>query len=643
MDHISLASRSFAFGNDGKPVLNPPSVFSTHLQPNSPEGEEDHLTENSEQCMSENVPRLETINNIDRRLSIQHSEVVCSEPHGPSHVDSPILLETSPFSTCFQSLGSPSHCSCYTGSVNHFSFVRNDHFQALWPFNLCRASVLKENPLNFKVPVIAVRHSHASGGSAGADPSSNPAEMFDNAEPGRTSAKKEGQRIWNEVAGNVRRRYVASQPGGILQAHLLTDRRALPERLKDAFLSSFFPLGYPDSVSEGYLTYSKYRAVQHVLGAILGVMSTQSLLFAAGLRPTPAQATVISWVLKDGMAHIGKLASSSLGSRMDAEPKRWRILADTAFDFGTALEVMSPLVPAHFLLVAGLANLAKGSALVAARATRLPIYAAFAREGNLSDLYAKGEAISVLSNMVGLGIGIRLAASPLFASTEAKLLLLPFLSFGHLYCVATEMRATPINTLNAERTALLVTDYLKERRVASPGEVRYRERIIWPADTSQLAGNVRLGKPILSVIGQHPSTLAQLVESFPGEKFLLHFNEDNRGVRADLILHQEASGEDVVKAWLLAGNVAEMAKQRRDERGSQCDAAELLSTSSTFPLLPVGEAAMGGVNGDYLRKDCLAKATLRTNRMLPELLAGLREKGWLTKEFLHSSRIKAVW
>ena len=54
-------------------------------------------------------------------------------------------------------------------------------------------------------------------------------------------------------------------------------------------------------------------------------------------------------------------------------------------------------------------------ALVSARATRLPVYSSFAKEGNLSDLYAKGEAISTLSNVLGLGIGIHLASN--FASS----------------------------------------------------------------------------------------------------------------------------------------------------------------------------------------------------------------------------------
>ena len=53
----------------------------------------------------------------------------------------------------------------------------------------------------------------------------------------------------------------------------------------------------------------------------------------------------------------------------------------------------------------------QGLAVVAARATRLPIYSSFAKEGNLSDLFAKGEAISTLFNVVGLGAGIFLAST----------------------------------------------------------------------------------------------------------------------------------------------------------------------------------------------------------------------------------------
>ena len=49
--------------------------------------------------------------------------------------------------------------------------------------------------------------------------------------------------------------------------------------------------------------------------------------------------------------------------------------------------------------------------MLAARAIRLPIYSSFAKEGNLSDLYAKGEAISTVFNVLGLGAGIQLVST----------------------------------------------------------------------------------------------------------------------------------------------------------------------------------------------------------------------------------------
>lgn len=61
----------------------------------------------------------------------------------------------------------------------------------------------------------------------------------------------------------------------------------------------------------------------------------------------------------------------------------------------------------------------QGMAVVASRATRLPIYSSFAKEGNLSDLFARGEAISTLFNVVGIGVGIQLA-STVCASMQGK-------------------------------------------------------------------------------------------------------------------------------------------------------------------------------------------------------------------------------
>ncbi|KAK6940672.1 Root UVB sensitive family [Dillenia turbinata] len=187
----------------------------------------------------------------------------------------------------------------------------------------------------------------------------------------------------------------ADTPGGkrfasysLLKVNVLDDSRSVVNRMVDSFLSQFFPSGYPYSVSEGYLIYNfghySTLAVQHYWGYQYSV-------------------TEMALVLKNGMQHVGKLICSNMGARMDSEPK-----PDVLYDLGTGLEVLSSLCPHLFLEIAGLGNFARGVAVVAARATSLPIYSSFAKEGNLSDLFTKGEAISTLFNVAGIRSGILL-------------------------------------------------------------------------------------------------------------------------------------------------------------------------------------------------------------------------------------------
>ncbi|KAK4407227.1 protein root UVB sensitive 2, chloroplastic [Sesamum angolense] len=396
---------------------------------------------------------------------------------------------------------------------------------------------------------------------------------------------------WVETSDSVSHHF-QFEPDGQLSVKIVDDARPASRRMVESFLNKFFPSGYPYSVNEGYLRYTQFRALQHFSSATLSVLSTQSLLFAAGLRPTPAQATAVSWILKDGMQHVGKLICSNLGARMDSEPKCWRILADVLYDFGTGLEVISPLCPHLFLEMAGLGNFAKGMAVVAARATRLPIYSSFAKEGNLSDLFAKGEAISTLFNVLGIGAGIQLA-STVCTSMQGKLVVGPLLSLFHIYCVTEEMRATPVNTLNPQRTAMIVADFIKRGRIPSPADLRYQEDLLFPGRLIEEAGSVKVGRPLHNVV--KPSQLHQVKEKFPEEKFIL-----NRGTKwTDMILERNATGEDALKGWLVAAYAAEIEKT-------------LHQTSS----------------------DPLEEAYERTVNVFSPFLSELQAKGWHTDRFL---------
>ncbi|XP_071689448.1 protein root UVB sensitive 2, chloroplastic-like [Rutidosis leptorrhynchoides] len=392
---------------------------------------------------------------------------------------------------------------------------------------------------------------------------------------------------WTETSDTVSRHF-QFQPDGQLYVKVVNDSRPIIHKVSESFVNTFFPSGYPYSVNEGYLRYTQFRALQHFSSAALSVLSTQSLLYAAGLRPTPAQATAVSWILKDGMQHMGKLICSSLGARMDSEPKRWRVFADVLYDLGTSLEVLSPLCPQLFLEMAGLGNFAKGMATVAARATRLPIYSSFAKEGNLSDLYAKGEAISTVFNVVGLGAGIQLL-STVCTSMQGKMIVGSLLSVVHVYSTYEEMRAAPINTLNPQRTAMIIEDFLKTGKVSSPADLRYREDLLFPGRVIKEAGNVKVGRQLHKAM--KPSRFKQLKEIFPDEKFILNFGNKS----TDMVLEQNASGEDALRGWLVAAYV--------------------------FPA----------VNLDV---EMLEEAYEKMNTVMPMLQSELQSKGWHTDRFL---------
>ncbi|XP_024967799.1 protein root UVB sensitive 2, chloroplastic isoform X2 [Cynara cardunculus var. scolymus] len=379
---------------------------------------------------------------------------------------------------------------------------------------------------------------------------------------------------WIETSDTVSRHF-QFQPDGQLSLKVLDDSRPFVHKITESFVNKFFPSGFPYSVNEGYLRYTQFRALQHFSSAALSVLSTQ--------------------ILKDGMQHVGKLICSNLGAQMDSEPKRWRILADVLYDLGTGLEIFSPLCPQLFLETAGLGNFAKGMAVVAARATRLTIYSSFAKEGNLSDLFAKGEAISTVFNVLGLGAGIQLA-STVCSSIQGKMIAGPLLSIIHVYSVCEEMRAAPVNTLNPQRTAMIVEDFIKTGKVSSPVDLRYKEDLLFPGQLIKDAGNVKVGRDFHKAIKR--SRLAELKEIFPDEKFLLSCG--NRWT--DMVLEHNATGEDALRGWLVAAYASKMEKSISEWNSRT-----------------------------------LQEAYEKMKLVMPTLLPEIQAKGWHTDRFLDGS------
>jgi len=87
----------------------------------------------------------------------------------------------------------------------------------------------------------------------------------------------------------------------------------------------------------------------------------QSLLYAVGLGAGSIPlAAALNWVIKDGLGQLGGVVyASMMGNKFDSDPKRHRMVSGLALQGATLLEIITPLVPSYFLLLASVSNIGK--------------------------------------------------------------------------------------------------------------------------------------------------------------------------------------------------------------------------------------------------------------------------------------------
>lgn len=104
---------------------------------------------------------------------------------------------------------------------------------------------------------------------------------------------------------------------------------------------------------------------------------------------TPA-AAALQMFFRDAVGQIAGLVFISVqGNTFDAYAKQWRLSADLANDVGMFLEIIIPLFPSRFLLLACLAAICRSITGVAGGATRAALTQHFALQGNHADISAK--------------------------------------------------------------------------------------------------------------------------------------------------------------------------------------------------------------------------------------------------------------
>lgn len=334
-----------------------------------------------------------------------------------------------------------------------------------------------------------------------------------------------------------------------------------PKQLLTTLVTYFLPARYPHSVAEGYAKFSLLAFGASVAGSAAMVLSTQTLLLAVGVvgsnsihagNNAPIMAGALNWVLKDGIGQLGGvLWASKMGEtrRLDADPKRARMVAALCLDGASLLEILSPLVYSAWVLpVACGANIAKNIGFLTASASRAAIHQSLARQGNLADVTAKAASQSMAAGLIGTTIGIGLST---LLNHDATNFILGFcvLSVFHQGGNYFSLKAVPLQHFNRHRLHLLVSHFLETKTILNPSELANYEQFFplgnRKPDDSHTWLSIGSSLQVLCPGPHSVSDFNNLRTLLQEEAYLLNFVDATN--RIELVFLQHATGTDLLR------------------------------------------------------------------------------------------------
>lgn len=271
----------------------------------------------------------------------------------------------------------------------------------------------------------------------------------------------------------------------------------------------------PKRVGAGYMDYVKWKLLHRVFSSALQVLATQAMFRAIGIgysRSLPS-AAAFNWVLKDGLGRLSRcIYTASLASAFDTNLKRVRFSTSVIFSLSIGVELLTPVFPQYFLLLASIANIAKQISLACYLATGSAVHRSFAVADNLGEVSAKAQIQTVCFDNLGLMLAALLNMS--FKNNQRLLAALPFVVYPifaalDLLGIYQGLKHVHLQTLTKDRLEIILNTWIESGYVPLPAEVSKKEGIdifntkskdFWPIRIGILSTKVQIPKLSLMVM-----------------------------------------------------------------------------------------------------------------------------------------------
>ena len=374
----------------------------------------------------------------------------------------------------------------------------------------------------------------------------------------------------------------------------------------------FLPDGFPNTVSKDYLPWLKWQMLSLFFRDVLEVLSAQSLLIAVGMDVNQANAAApvagaAKWVLKDGTGGLATLALGALNTKkFDENPKFFWSAANSLEDVSRAMELLTPLFPSHFLLIAGTATFVRSAALTGRSSLINGTFMThFSRNENAGDIRTKlevqGRWLQIAALPVGIALfravtnGLELDFATNSLGEEVKGVTAGIATYGsmlfaHSFCCFMAAKSLNFETLSRKRVLIQAKAFVESNgeSVLSVEEVSDIEGV-WCSKEEKYLKTCKLGVTPDVVSGNDWNVFEMLFRDvFGGEKFIANVvrvvtttttsdnnNNNNSNNNNDIVAACMLTNDADVRDVLCAALVISKLKQRGLEESNINDAAFL--------------------------------------------------------------------
>ncbi|XP_025836292.1 RUS1 family protein C16orf58 homolog [Agrilus planipennis] len=330
---------------------------------------------------------------------------------------------------------------------------------------------------------------------------------------------------------------------------------SLLQRVQDLFREVFLPHGYPDSVSEDYLEFQIWDTVQAFCSTITGTFTTQAILKGVGVGDAEATpfAAAVTWIVKDGTGMLGRIIFAWWkGTGLDADCKKWRLVADILNDAAMCLELFVPMISSYSLQILCMTTTMKAVVGVAGGATRASLTQHQAIKGNMADVSAKDGSQETFVNLVASFCGIFLLA--ILTEPRQEWALFIIFTVIHLLANYKAVCAVKFAHLNISRLVIVLDTYIRHNTVPNPQTVNKKEPVVigFGPKVEQICGyKIKIATSFQSIASSIKSSeLRYYIEAFSSQKYLLIPCPKRRIIY--IALQNDETSEDVISAYFHA-------------------------------------------------------------------------------------------